>query len=57
MKKQFLYLILILFIGGPVLQSCGSTRNRCGTSKNKKAWAKKNYWKPKKKHKRSKWGR
>jgi len=57
MKRKFLYLMLLLFIGGPVLQSCGSTRNRCGTSKNKKAWAKNNYWVSKKKHKRSKWGR
>ena len=56
MKKQFLYLILILFIGGPILQSCGSNR-RCSVKKSKKHFAKKNYWKPKKKHKRSKWGR
>ena len=54
--KKILYMCLFLFIAGPVLQSCGSSRG-CRTSKSKKAWAKKNYWKSNKKHKRSKWGR
>lgn len=26
MKKKFLYIMLFLFVGGPVLQSCGSSR-------------------------------
>ena len=26
MKKKFCYLMLFLFIGGPILQSCGSSR-------------------------------
>ena len=26
MKKQFLYLMLLLFVGGPILQSCDSSR-------------------------------
>ncbi len=55
--KKILYLCAFLFVVAPVLQSCGSTRNRCGTSKNKKAWAKENYWVSKKKHKKSRWGR
>ena len=26
MKKKFCYLMLLLFIGGPILQSCGLSR-------------------------------
>lgn len=29
MKKKFLYLMLLLFIGGPILQSCGSSKRGC----------------------------
>jgi len=52
--RKILYMVLFLFVAAPVLQSCGSSRS-CGAVNQKKKFAKKNYWKPKKKHKRSKW--
>lgn len=54
--KKILYLCAFLFVAAPVLQSCGSSRT-CRSVNQKKKFAKKNYWKPKKRHKKSKWGR
>lgn len=39
MKKRIIYFMLLLFIGAPILQSCGSTR-KCKTSKYKSKPAK-----------------
>ena len=39
MKKKIIYLMLFMFIGAPVLQSCGSSRS-CKTSKYKMQKAK-----------------
>ena len=54
--RKILYLCAFLFIAAPVLQSCGSSRS-CGAVNQKKKFAKKNYWKSNKKHKKSHWGR
>lgn len=29
MKKKLLYLMVFLFVGGPILQSCGSSKRGC----------------------------
>jgi len=29
MKKKFCYFMLLLFIGGPILQSCASSKRGC----------------------------
>lgn len=54
--KKVLMIVMCILIATPTLTSCSSSRS-CKTSKMKKKWAKDNYWKSKKKHKKSKWGR
>jgi len=54
--KKILMFVMCMLIATPTLTSCGSSK-RCKTSKMKKKWAKNNYWKSSKKHKKSKWGR
>lgn len=38
MKKKILYLMLFMFIGGPVLQSCTSTRSCKSKPRPAKCW-------------------
>lgn len=44
MKKKIVYLMLLLFVGGPVLQSCGSSRGCKNLRKYRKKRSKKSIY-------------